>query len=87
MLDGFVRFPTGSVCSLGVFVELGLLLDGQVAAVARSTYCQLWLVHPAASLPELEESFLVTYWLNYLNMLCQAVTKPLGQSRTLQPIF
>lgn len=43
-LAGVALAPRSSDCSLGVLPDLGLLLDDQVAAVARRAYHQLWLV-------------------------------------------
>lgn len=50
-----------SVHSLGVLLDSGLLLDGQVEGIARSTYEDLWLMHQLClSLPGLEK-----YCLSY----------------------
>lgn len=38
MLDSNSLSPVASVRSLGVLLDLGLILDNQVAAVARSAY-------------------------------------------------
>lgn len=37
-LAGFAFTPRVSVCSLGVLLNLSLLLDIQIAALARTTY-------------------------------------------------
>lgn len=44
MLDGVVLIPKAHVCGLGVLSDPGLLLNVQVAVVARSAYYYLWLV-------------------------------------------
>lgn len=45
LLARFALIPKVSVHRLGVLLDQGLLLEDHVAAVARSAYYHLWLIH------------------------------------------
>lgn len=61
MLDGVVHPWKDQVYNLGDFLDLSLLLDEQVAAVARSVFCQ-----PTVPLPGKEGSCHYYTWSSNL---------------------
>lgn len=73
--------------SLGVLLDLQLILDGQVTALAKVAFAQLWLMHQLRPYRSLSDQAtvvhaLVTSCLDYSNALY--VRLPLRTVRKLQ---